>query len=301
MCRTAGRRCPETAEGRARRAARARERRAEKKAALAKAVTTDVDLSYQSGHMAPTAGESNSPIYDMSNNFGNDYLTHPEYYSGFGRNQQIMSEVKHALQQAHGNPNATITIYRALPIEHDTINHGDWVTISKSYAQDHLDANAKGEWHIISKDVPAHTLWTEANDITEWGYDETCVPPSDGPTQEQHIEPTTQTTEVEATDTTEETPTTYEEQVWKMAKKCLDGPIERSEAYQSDPTEEIIETWNYIHYTRNERDMITGMTKYGDIYTETIKLATDGTFDLEDKKLVAQQLTELYYQTQANN
>ena len=52
------------------------------------------------------------------------------------------------------------------------INSGDWVTISRDYAKEHGESNlgGTGRYKIISKTVPAKTLYTDGNDIFEWGY-----------------------------------------------------------------------------------------------------------------------------------
>lgn len=49
------------------------------------------------------------------------------------------------------------------------INIGDWVTTDKSYANEHGRANLK-KFKIVSKTVPARHLYTDGNDIFEWGY-----------------------------------------------------------------------------------------------------------------------------------
>ena len=51
-----------------------------------------------------------------------------------------------------------------------TINNGDWVTISKNYAKEHIESNLNNNGMIISKTVPAKYLYTDGNDIFEWGY-----------------------------------------------------------------------------------------------------------------------------------
>jgi hypothetical protein len=50
------------------------------------------------------------------------------------------------------------------------INSGDWVTIDRNYAKEHGEANLGGRYKIVSKTVPAKTLYTDGNDIFEWGY-----------------------------------------------------------------------------------------------------------------------------------
>jgi len=51
------------------------------------------------------------------------------------------------------------------------INKGDWVTINKVYAIEHGRSNLNSNYKILTKTVPASTLFTEANSIHEWGYD----------------------------------------------------------------------------------------------------------------------------------
>lgn len=53
-----------------------------------------------------------------------------------------------------------------------TINNGDWVTLSKNYAKEHGESALGGQYKIISKKVPARKLFTDANSIQEFGYDE---------------------------------------------------------------------------------------------------------------------------------
>lgn len=50
------------------------------------------------------------------------------------------------------------------------INAGDWVSINKGYAVEHGEATLRGEYKILSKTVPAKTLFTSGDSIHEWGY-----------------------------------------------------------------------------------------------------------------------------------
>lgn len=52
-----------------------------------------------------------------------------------------------------------------------TINNGDWVTISKSYAIEHGKSNLD-KFKISTKTVPAKHLFTDGNNIFEWGYNQ---------------------------------------------------------------------------------------------------------------------------------
>jgi len=53
------------------------------------------------------------------------------------------------------------------------INSGDWVTISLAYARDHGRSHLKNKFKVVTKTVPARTLFTDGNDVNEWGYDPT--------------------------------------------------------------------------------------------------------------------------------
>jgi hypothetical protein len=67
---------------------------------------------------------------------------------------------------------------KSLPPEQDIkpkINNGDWVTINPAYAKEHGQSNLNNKYRILTKTVPAKTLFTDGNDIHEWGYNETGV------------------------------------------------------------------------------------------------------------------------------
>jgi len=51
-----------------------------------------------------------------------------------------------------------------------TINNGDWVTITPQYAKEHGQAHLDNKYKLVSKTVPASTLYTDGNSIHEWGY-----------------------------------------------------------------------------------------------------------------------------------
>jgi len=51
-----------------------------------------------------------------------------------------------------------------------TINNGDWVTTTLQYAKGHGQAHLNNKYKIITKTVPASTLYTDGNSIHEFGY-----------------------------------------------------------------------------------------------------------------------------------
>ena len=51
-----------------------------------------------------------------------------------------------------------------------TINPGDWITIWRPYAAQHGNSALNGEYKILTKTVPASTLYTDGNSMYEFGY-----------------------------------------------------------------------------------------------------------------------------------
>lgn len=50
------------------------------------------------------------------------------------------------------------------------INPGDWVTINFQYAKEHGQAHLGNKFRILSKTVTAKDLYTNGDDVNEWGY-----------------------------------------------------------------------------------------------------------------------------------
>ena len=61
---------------------------------------------------------------------------------------------------------------KSLPpdIKRIAINRGDWVTINRAYAVQHGRGHLVGKYRILTKTVPAKTLYTNGDSIHEWGY-----------------------------------------------------------------------------------------------------------------------------------
>jgi GNAT superfamily N-acetyltransferase len=96
-----------------------------------------------------------------------DVMTHPEWYTGF---PEYLRGFWPFLRLAQKRPTAILRIYRALPTAHTTFREGDWVTLSREYAQEHLDGPLDGKGHILVAEVPADTLRFAGDDLMEWGY-----------------------------------------------------------------------------------------------------------------------------------
>ena len=83
-------------------------------------------------------------------------------------NEKYSKESMNAIRKVRGNPDAEITIYRATP--GNKINIGDWITLSKTYAEQHNQSQFNGKANIIEKKVKAKDVQFAGDDINEFGY-----------------------------------------------------------------------------------------------------------------------------------
>jgi len=95
-----------------------------------------------------------------------DIYEHPEYY--FQMKEKYSKESMDVVRKIKGNPDAEITIYRATP--GNSINPGDWVTLSKSYAEQHNESQFDGKANILEMKVKAKDVQFAGDDINEFGY-----------------------------------------------------------------------------------------------------------------------------------
>lgn len=125
--------------------------------------------------------EFGAPINNLtSGEYGmpRDVYTHPQFYThagGRGRDpvtRRYDLESTLAILQLKGKPdNTPVTVYRAVPRGVTTINPGDWVAISKTYALRHSDGMSDwGSMDVLEAKVPAKHVRNGGNDIIEWGY-----------------------------------------------------------------------------------------------------------------------------------
>lgn len=109
-------------------------------------MSAKVDTSYWLQHRpsdleAAANHEGAALAYDLLNPdgvFPNDILDHPEWYfaeviGSLARSEPGARETIATLKSIQGKPDAVLTIYRGAPS--DDLNTGDWVTLSRSYAE----------------------------------------------------------------------------------------------------------------------------------------------------------------------
>ena len=94
-----------------------------------------------------------------------DIYTDTRYYKYGGRSYDESERVIKAFKD---KPDKKVTIYRAVPEHVTKIEDGNWITLSPTYAKEHM--GGEEGWHIITKKVPAkHVIW-DGNDLNEFAY-----------------------------------------------------------------------------------------------------------------------------------
>ncbi len=122
---------------------------------------------YKGSHTAPNT--DSDPMHNLENTFGDDVYTQNcvRYFGhGGGADDAFSCAV---IRMAKDKPNQKIKIYRAVPKNVDTINAGDWVTISPKYAKGH-GSSYLDKYKVLSMIVYAKDLYNDGNSIHEWGY-----------------------------------------------------------------------------------------------------------------------------------
>lgn len=143
---------------------------------MTKAVTSSklVDTSYRGSHTAP-GKDFGAPLYDLTGGGqmypADVYSPKAVQYYGTGY-PKADKEAFDLARRVKGNPDAEVTMYRAVPNKKEItdINIGDWVTLSKDYAKTHGESALLGDYKIIEKKVKAKDLYTNADSIHEFGY-----------------------------------------------------------------------------------------------------------------------------------
>lgn len=131
-------------------------------------------LSYRGSHTAP-GPDFGAPLHDLTGGGqmypADVYSTKAAQYYGTGY-PKADKEAFALANKVRGNPDAEVMMYRAVPKDAsiESINTGDWVTLSKDYAKNHGEAVLDNDYKIISKKVKAKDLWTNADSIHEFGY-----------------------------------------------------------------------------------------------------------------------------------
>jgi len=91
-----------------------------------------------------------------------------EILNNQAKNDIDIKETMDQLNKIKNNPNAEITIYRATT--GNSINDGDWITLSKNYAKRHNEHSLGNKGNVVEMKVKAKDIQFAGDDIKEWGY-----------------------------------------------------------------------------------------------------------------------------------
>jgi hypothetical protein len=131
-------------------------------------------IDYRGSHKAPSP-EFGAPLHDLTGGGqmypADVYSSKAAQYYGTGY-PKADREAFTLANKVRGNPEAEVTMYRAVPKDKNItlINAGDWVSLSKDYAKTHGESALTGNYKIIEQKVKAKDLWTNADSIHEFGY-----------------------------------------------------------------------------------------------------------------------------------
>lgn len=102
---------------------------------------TEPEYSYRMDHQPIGPQDGAARLDDMTG--GGEVFPDDIYSSNalrfYGGNNPADQESLRVIQSVRGDPDAEVTIYRGVPKDVDVINSGDWVTLSRRYAQDHAE------------------------------------------------------------------------------------------------------------------------------------------------------------------
>lgn len=123
---------------------------------------------YRMAHESP--GPHNGASLDDIETVMPDFYAHPEWYDY--HEPGISTESIAQIRAARGNPDAEVTIYRSVPDASMGIRGGDWVTLSRRYAQMHgaHHEDPARDWPVVEMRVKARDIWSEGNDPNEFGW-----------------------------------------------------------------------------------------------------------------------------------
>ena len=103
-----------------------------------------------------------------------DYFTNPRgYLNDTPHGRESTDAVANALSSIRqGGRDVTVKVYRAVPttMKEGKLRNGDWVSLSRRYAEMHGNHALNGKYRIMEDEVPAKDIWWDGNDVNEFGY-----------------------------------------------------------------------------------------------------------------------------------
>ena len=128
--------------------------------------SAEFDAAYRMSHRPSVDG----PGLHAAHEVYPDIHEHPEYYltAHTPEERSVRRETMSALRSAKDKPDADVKVHRAVPTHVNEIHPGDWVTPSRSYAEQH--AGGEGGMHVISTTAKAKHLIATGDHPPEFGY-----------------------------------------------------------------------------------------------------------------------------------
>lgn len=128
----------------------------------------DYRMAHRPSRIGATADDITSIKPDLSEDadlgtIPKDFYDNPQNYENMS--DPSVRESWAALQSVRGNPDATITIYRATPKKE--LNDGDWVTLSRKYAK---NESVTENTPVYAFKVKAKDIQFSGDSINEFGY-----------------------------------------------------------------------------------------------------------------------------------
>ena len=131
----------------------------------------DSSIDRGGAHDAPSP-DGGAPAWDVANGVYPDDVYGPNGLSYYGTGEDRLDpEALATIRRVDGHPNATVTVYRAVPKDGaKKISPGDWVTTVRQYAKDHGESALNGDYRILKSTVHARDIFTAGDSWLEWGY-----------------------------------------------------------------------------------------------------------------------------------
>jgi predicted GNAT family acetyltransferase len=129
-------------------------------------------IEYQGEHKPPSESYG-APLHDLTQVYPEDIYSNKalQYYGmGHPEHKKMDMESLFKAQMYRDKPNASVSVFRAVPEHINEINPKDWVTLSPAYAKLHGESRLGGKYKTLKKMVKAKELWTAGDSIHEWGY-----------------------------------------------------------------------------------------------------------------------------------
>lgn len=150
----------------------------------------DADTSYRVQHQAKGPNEDAARLDNVTKDIKGENSGYPDDFYGVDGSRlyapgptfkgdlygKANLESYNIITKVKDNPEAIVTIYRAVPNEANitTINYGDFVTLSRTYAELHAASGygPKGDdkGKILSKKVKVKDIFHDGNDVNEFGF-----------------------------------------------------------------------------------------------------------------------------------